>query len=289
MRFIKFLIALTFGFLYINVSFLSAQDTDTLNRVDENNMKQGYWVIYDETNTYKVEEGRYQNNRKVGVWKGYYPNGNIKHEITFVNGRADGYAKFYYEDGKVSEEGIWKGNKWVGDYKYYHPNGKPAYEWKFNENGKRTGEQKYYYDNGNLMIEGNWDNGKEKGLIKEYYADGSLKSEKYFNDGKLDTNQVRIYKKDNNSNTTNNNSNDNNYKIIRENNNNSDTPVGYFNGTGNHTTYKIVAGQKKVDREGYFQDGKLINGKKYTYDSNGKLVKTTIYQNGVINNIVYPE
>ena len=82
-----------------------------------------------------------------------------------VNGKADGYAKLYYENGRVSEEGQWKNKIWVGDYKYYFENGNPAYVWKFDETGKRNGMQIYYHENGNKMIEGEWADGKETGTI----------------------------------------------------------------------------------------------------------------------------
>ncbi len=63
---------------------------DTLNQIDTNNLKQGYWYIYDkvlqhsaysdfsensgykEWNRYRLSsEGRFVNSEKVGVWKYY--------------------------------------------------------------------------------------------------------------------------------------------------------------------------------------------------------------------------
>ncbi len=279
--------------LFVSFSIISGalpvvcQTNDTINAVDENNMKQGYWIVYDKTNTYKIEEGNYSNNRKTGVWKGYYPSGKIKHEITYVNGRPNGYAKFYYESGIVSEEGVWKGNKWVGDYKYYHKNGQTAYEWKYNESGKRTGVQKYYHENGQLMIEGEWNAGKEVGVIKEYYADGSLRSEKFFNNGKVDSASVKIYKPATVKNT--NTDTGTKIKITEATKEPKKENLTYFTGNGQHTTYKMINGQRRIDQEGVFKDGRLQNGKKYTYNSQGILTKTTIYNNGRIINIIYAE
>lgn len=59
---------------------------DTLNRVDVNNRKHGRWIILGKTSREAhgfapdaiVEEGEYSNNRKIGVWKTYWPNGNIR-------------------------------------------------------------------------------------------------------------------------------------------------------------------------------------------------------------------
>ena len=256
---------------------------DTLNKTDENNLKQGYWIVTDDGNK-KIEEGRYVNGSKIGLWKGYYTDGTIKQEITYKENKPDGYAKFYYPSGTVSEEGIWKGNKWVGEYKYYYPNGKPSYEWKYSEQGKRTGVQKYYHENGNIMIEGEWNEGKESGPIKEYDENGKLVAEKSFNNGQLDESSVKIY----NSNPTNNQVQENNTNNTNQNNSNtndnSNKPVTYFTGNGYNVTYTK---DKKIEREGDWKDGKLMDGKRYYYDESGKLVKTSVYKNGNIVNIIY--
>jgi antitoxin component YwqK of YwqJK toxin-antitoxin module len=284
---------LIFLFCFFIVLVFNAQSVsiinhinDTVNIVDENNMKQGYWIIKDKSNTFKQDEGNYTNNRKIGIWKGFYPSGKIKHEITFVNGRANGYAKFFYETGIISEEGIWKGNKWVGEYKYFHTNGKPYYEWKYNESGKRTGVQKYYHDNGQLMIEGEWNAGKEVGVIKEYYADGTIRSEKNFNDGKVDSLSVKFYEPLGTHTTNNNTNNNTEVKVVKDNTTNTEN-VGYFNADGQNTTYKRINGQRRKDQEGLFKSGKLQNGKKYSYNAQGVLTKTTIFNDGRIVRIVY--
>ena len=103
-------------------SILFGQSGDTLNRLDDFERRQGYWIIYgkDKQNTtcykpeQKIEEGSYVNNKKNGVWKEYFCNGNFKNTLTFANGRPDGYAKMFYENGNLKEEGTWKINKWVG-------------------------------------------------------------------------------------------------------------------------------------------------------------------------------
>ncbi|MBI5542178.1 MAG: toxin-antitoxin system YwqK family antitoxin [Bacteroidia bacterium] len=256
---------------------------DTINKVDANNQKQGYWVVNDE-NGKKVEEGKYLNNSKVGLWKSYFTDGTIKQEITFIDNKPDGYAKFYYPSGVVSEEGIWKGNKWVGEYKYFFPNGKPSYEWKYSEQGKRTGVQKYYHENGKIMIEGEWNEGKESGPIKEYDENGKLVAEKTFNNGLLDEASVKIYSPTNN---TNNQVQENtNNVIINDNKTPVNNNVGLFTGNGFNITYTK---DRKKEREGEWKDGKLIDGKRYYYDETGKLTKTSVYKNGNIVNIIYNE
>ncbi|MBN2682938.1 MAG: toxin-antitoxin system YwqK family antitoxin [Bacteroidales bacterium] len=271
-------------FLYIlftvvlSVNLLAQKDT--INQLDANDLKQGYWVTYDATKTTVLEEGRYVDSKKQGVWKAYYPDGTIKSEITFVNNKADGYAKFYFDNGKVSEEGIWKGTKWTGDYKFYHKNGQMAYEWQFNEKGKRTGVQKYYHDNGQLMIEGEWNDGKETGVIKEYYADGTLRSEKSFNNGQMDPTTVKTYEKSGAQVTTNNNNNNSN----NTSNNDSKYTKDYYDGEGFHKLYTQTG---KIESDGFFKNYKLIDGKKYYYSANGTLERVAVYKDGKVFDIEY--
>ncbi len=251
-------------------------DWDTINRVDENNRKYGYWIYFFDGDSSRIEkEGKYLNNRKTGVWKTYYPSGVLKSEITYVNNRPNGYARIYYKNGKLSEEGVWKGTKWVGKYNYYYENGNKAYEWSFNENGKRTGKQKYYYESGKLRIEGEWQDGKENGVIKEYYEEGGLKSEKIFADGSFNPNSSKFYAEK--KVTVEDIPDDTNATVSKEHLNEKKTEYQAFTGNGYHKLYNA---HKKIDREGEFVDGRLIKGKRYYYTSEGKLIKTVIYENG---------
>jgi len=253
---------------------------DTLNQTDSEGKQHGYWVITE--NNIKSEEGRFEHGQRVGVWKAYYPTGKTKSQITYQAGKPNGYGKFYYENGNVSEEGIWKENKWIGDYKYYHPNGNPAYEWKYSDSGKRTGVQKYYHENGKIMIEGEWKEGKENGTIKEFDKEGKLIAEKTFNDGQLDAASVKIYTP---TNTTTNTTEQKQEEVIQvQEVKQQNTNIGVFDGNGYHKTYHKDG---KVDREGEWKNGRLIDGKKYFYDETGKLIKTTIYKNGNVANIIY--
>lgn len=260
---------------------------DTINYVDANNMKQGAWKINNKTkklpgyeDSQLVEEGDYVNNKKEGIWNQYYNNGKLKSEITYSNNLPKGYAKFYYKNGFISEEGSWVNNKWEGKYKYYYETGQIAYDWNF-VNGKREGNQKYYYENGQLHYDGDWLKGEESGILKEYNEDGQLIADKMYNKGKIDTVASKYYKplpikkqeeEQKKSDVE-----------VQEIEQKSNDPLGYFTGTGNHILYND---KKKVSREGYFEKGHLINGKEYKYSSDGKLIKTLVFKNGKITEVI---
>lgn len=248
---------------------------ETINQTDAQNKKQGKWVFFDREGK-KTEEGNFTNNRKNGLWKSYYSSGRIKNEIIYQGNRPNGLAKFYYENGTISEQGVWKINKWVGEYKYFYQNGNLAYDWKYNETGKRTGEQKYYYEDGSLMIKGDWNNGKKEGILKEFYPDGSIKSEIQFNEGKINIKSIKEYQVAEKPAG----------KIIApkiQKTKITDKKIEIFDGTG---FYKSYNEHKKVDREGNFVKGKLIDGKRYFYNEKGELIKEIIYKKGKISEVI---
>lgn len=142
--------------IFFGLLLLISWGQDTINQTDSAGLKQGQWLIKNDSKRpdYSkdaiIEKGQYVNNKKEGLWTTYYPNGNIKMELTYMNNRPDGYCKLYYENGCINEEGIWKNNRWdTATYKLYGDAdscGKimPSnHKFKFNETGKREGEQVY--------------------------------------------------------------------------------------------------------------------------------------------------
>ena len=107
------------------------QAGDTINMTDANGKKQGQWILFGYHNpkmvgyelNQKISEGAYKDNKKQGVWIDYFPSGNIKNKITFLDGRPHGPCNLYFWDGKIKEEGTWLNNRWVGNYKYTFENG----------------------------------------------------------------------------------------------------------------------------------------------------------------------
>jgi antitoxin component YwqK of YwqJK toxin-antitoxin module len=295
----RFTLILLFVVCRIGVAqSFSVNGKDTFNVVDANGKRQGPWVITGKLANLpeygaesKVEEGKYLNSLKVGIWKHYFPNGNMQNKLTYENNRPNGYAIMYHDNGKISEEGNWKNNRWVGDYKLYYDNGNVQQQFKFNESGKREGKQQYYYEDGTKMIEGDWKEGKEDGVVTEYYPNGQKKAEKFFNGGTIDTDPTKTKTYDMTGPAV----------AVKK-----DTPPPAPNiSTGVSKDEKIQGGTEKavsaapVDLEhingpatiynknrqksksGTFKNGKLIDGKVYIYSDNGILQRIVLFEGGV--------
>ncbi len=59
-----------------------------------------------------------ENGRREGIWKYYYPTGNLWSECNYVDGKRDGKTKVYYKSGSLRYEGS-------------YINDSPAKEWTF--------------------------------------------------------------------------------------------------------------------------------------------------------------
>lgn len=259
-------------------------NNDTINFTDVAGKKQGKWIIFNKmvhkpeyTDDQKVEEGKYTDSKKIGIWKEYYPNNNVKSKITYENNRPSGYAIMYHDNGKIKEEGLWKNNRWVGDYKLYYENGQVQQAFKFNANGKREGVQQYFHENGQVMIEGNWAEGKESGVLKEFYENGDIKSEKNFNGGTLDVATTKNYepkkpivakKPDEKVDAP---------PIIVDKGKEKDNLGKVFNGEG---YWKLYNSNKQVSKDGTFSKNRLMEGKVYFYSNDGILTRIAIYKGG---------
>ena len=116
------------GFLLLifTCQFALAQsiNNDTLapNQVDANGLKQGYWIVLNTVKKLpnypaeaKVEEGKFTDSKKIGIWKTFFPGGNLKSEITFVNGFPKGRLVVYDSlfSRRVLAEGVFENGFFV--------------------------------------------------------------------------------------------------------------------------------------------------------------------------------
>lgn len=251
------LLFVAFDFVSQNNNF---NEKDTINIIDATGKKQGHWIVWGKSKPetcyrpdQKVEEGFYKDNKKIGIWTEYYCKGNIKDQITFVDGRPKGYYKSYYENGCLLEQGIFIINKWVGDYKLYYDKkdtcGKLKQHFVFDEKGKRT-YAKYYSPNGNEVQERT---DSTFIIIPNYTKQDSLRLESCSCDSVIVTGQKK-YRAPGNE-----------YPEVKW------TDEGYL---------RLYRKDKQLSKCGYLYEYKLIYGFVYRYDENNKLIKIEKYFNG---------
>lgn len=133
-----------------------------------------------------------------GIIFSQYPNGQLKNEITYENGKKNGASKTRFEtDGRLETEGTFKDGKENGIFKAYYASGKLQSEETFVD-GKKNGLCKTYYEtNGPLKnvaafanskigqpeSEATYKDDNLDGVFKLWDENGKLQSEVTYKDG----------------------------------------------------------------------------------------------------------
>ncbi|MDR2870497.1 MAG: toxin-antitoxin system YwqK family antitoxin [Deferribacteraceae bacterium] len=176
-----------------------------------------------------------------------YENDARKYEVYYMNGRLNGLAKFYNEDGKLAGEGRFIDNKpqdgFIRNYSKDYITSEVNYK-----NGKLDGLAKFYYKNEPIEHEAQYINGKQNGLARYYEENGKLAGEGTFIDDKPQDGVIRHYEYS---------------RIVSE--------INYKNGKMDGLA-KFYYGSKEIglEREANYKDGKMNGLVKY-YEANGDL------------------
>lgn len=254
---------------------------DTLNRLDEQGRKQGWWQLqaplqgkFGYVAGDVMEAGRYTDNKRTGAWRRYWPNGKVLSEINYVKGLPKGSYTTYYENGTKEEQGTWDLDRNTGPFKRWHPNGQLAQEFIFDQYGTRDGEQKYYHENGQLEAEVTVMQGREEGILKRYYANGELQETVDLRGGTADQASFKSFRPK---------------QRVPESapeNVSVTAPVKSAQETTNATDFRaegwntLYDNEHRLSQQGNYHKGRLWNGKVYKYDRNGLLFKVEVYVEG---------
>ena len=196
---------------------------ETINRYDLDGKKHGYWKTffddwsvhtecyyrhglrdgfykeYDEKGNLKkitkyvndVEQVLESDMKPLIVQHEYYPNGKVKREASFRDGKREGVWRDFDEEGNVLssqtyQKGVLVGQGIVdtdgkrrGGYKEFYSDSTLRAEGLFID-GLRSGVWKFYYHNGQLQEEGCYKEGQPDGIWIWYYDNGQKQIEEQF-------------------------------------------------------------------------------------------------------------
>ncbi len=277
--------AFVFSLLMVLGQAASAQAnalaSDTLNRVDELGRKQGWWQVAapvadkpDYEAGKLIEEGSYADNRRMGMWVRYWPNGKLKSRINYVKGMPRGAYALYYSDGKPEEEGMWDLDRNTGGFKRWHSNGNLAQEFVFDAYGTRDGQQKYFHENGRIAVDVSIVKGREEGTLKRYFPNGDLQETAELQNGTLDESSFRTFTPKGP------------VAAVKPSADAVPAPAKTTQETTNATDFRaegyntLYDSQHRLAQQGHYRKGRLWNGKVYKYDRNGILYKIEVFVDG---------
>jgi antitoxin component YwqK of YwqJK toxin-antitoxin module len=275
------LLCLLFSSPVFGFDILGDQD-GKINVTDAAGKKQGKWIYFGKDRPEsgvpangKVEEGKYLDDRKEGIWIKYHKDGVTPAlKGNYSNNRPMGQYTRYWDSGLVKEKGTFEKNVYKDSLVRYHENGKVAFQGIYNNEGKESGKIKYYYPNGQLEYEYTSTNGVLTGKATRYYENGDIKEISTYDAGgnqtKTETREpVKAM-----------------VKVEDPSASKEKAPV-----VGTPKTQgvkwapngynKLYNKDGEIWQDGTFKNGVLFDGKVYVYDSDGILLKVKVYKNGV--------
>ena len=131
-------------------------------------------------------EGSIEDSLKMGIWRGYYPTGNLHYVVNYQDGRLTGDAYFFFNtNGRAKKaEAVFDNNKLINEYRQYYDNGaqKSVISYK---DGLKDGKAQYFYKTGALKVEGKFKDGEKKGKWKYYTEKGEVFDKERYRKGEL--------------------------------------------------------------------------------------------------------
>lgn len=143
---------------------------------EENPLPNGPVKIYHDDSITICFEGRVVNNKPDGLWRGYYPDGQIMSAVNYEKGKPNGIALFYYDNEKQTTcaEATYKDGLITGTYREFYENGNRKAMITFSKEGVPDGEAEFYYDSGVIKIEGRYKEGVKEGKWRHFTETGEL-------------------------------------------------------------------------------------------------------------------
>src|SRR5690554_2988161 len=112
-------------------------------------VRDGHWKVFYK-NDAVASEGSWKNNQRHGLWKHYFPGGNLKEETEYRDGTAHGTSRIRNRRGVLISEGAYRQGVKTGEWKEWHENGNLKHVISYAKSGKPMGVSKIYHPNRQL-------------------------------------------------------------------------------------------------------------------------------------------
>ena len=169
--------------LLIGVTSISAQD---FNRTDSKGRRQGVWRDYYPNGQLRYE-GQFKNDKCKGIFRYYDEQGNLKAVNEFDKSGDRAFNETYAPNGRVVATGFYLNQKKDGEWKYFDANSGQLRLVEDNKAGKVHGWSRLYNpNNGVLAEETQYVEGQPEGQCKKYSDTGVLIMECQYHNGMLE-------------------------------------------------------------------------------------------------------
>jgi len=159
---------------YVDSSYVYYDNGLQMFKAFYSNEEEGVGRLLTYTNGILSGELPFKDGETVdGKYYEYYPTGDVKSEIQFVDDKMNGEYIEYYDSGEILAKGEYVDGVIVGEKTTYYRNGQIETIENYIE-GVYDGPYTSYYENGQILTEGNYKDGKQIGEWNSYYKDGKL-------------------------------------------------------------------------------------------------------------------
>jgi|TARA_B100001964_G_scaffold226570_1_gene275606 antitoxin component YwqK of YwqJK toxin-antitoxin module len=117
-------------------------------------------VVYHDNGQVKSEGMKLNNGDKVGKWVYFYENGDVLKEEEYKNGKLNGLFRQFFPNGNISVGGSYKDGLKTGPWLYNKENGeRHIFEFEYKE-GKLDGYMSTYNEMGETELMVSYSNGE---------------------------------------------------------------------------------------------------------------------------------
>jgi uncharacterized protein len=109
------------------------------------------------------------------IRKEYYPNGELKQQLSYKKDVLDGPSVWYFQDGKKMMECTYVAGNIEGKMTRWFYNGNYESEGYYSNN-RQNGKSLQYFENGQIQLEQNYKNDTLNGTFTEYFPGKQIKT-----------------------------------------------------------------------------------------------------------------
>ena len=169
--------------LFFVAATAMAQD---FNQTDSKGRRQGVWRDYYPNGQMRYE-GEFKNDRCKGTFRYYDEQGNLKATNEFDKSGEKALNKTYAPNGRVIATGYYVEQKKDGEWRYYDKNSGQLLLVEENKAGVVNGWSRLYNpNNGVLAEEMQYVDGQPEGVCHKFSDTGTLLMECQYHDGQLE-------------------------------------------------------------------------------------------------------
>ena len=141
-----------------------------------------------------IWNGKIKDGRRIGLWKEYHENGQIKSKGKYISGKKEGYWENYHENGQIKSKVNFKNDYEDGVFNSFFSNGVAEDIGNYVEGNKqgiwtsiKIENDSYYRDTVHYV------DGNKNGMREQYYLNGQLRFRGVYENGNLTDGTYQFY------------------------------------------------------------------------------------------------